>query len=241
MKLLKASNSYTIFKGCTPFARSAAFFLKTRNKMKKLLFSVTVLAVLTVMFSCKGAGNKDQQASTLADSISTEVNADEQDDYDQTSSSIDAQKIIGTWKTKSPVLGTEGANITINFEEEDVTLNMNVRKSIGGIGSCSTTVSVPGTYSLNASQEIEWEFYLEEAEMGKLNASFTEDAKDEIYFTPGTESTYRGRMRNKVMEEVTKIVNTCRDLSPLPLRRITAKKLIFDLDGREFIFSRVEE
>ena len=103
--------------------------------MKKLLFSVTVLAVLTVMFSCKGAGNKDQQASTLADSISTEVNADEQDDYDQTSSSIDAQKIIGTWKTKSPVLGTEGANITINFEEEDVTLNMNVRKSIGGIGS----------------------------------------------------------------------------------------------------------
>ena len=239
--MLKASNSYTIFKGCTPFARSAAFFLKTRNKMKKLLFSVTVLAVLTVMFSCKGAGNKDQQASTLADSISTEVNADEQDDYDQTSSSIDGQKIIGTWKTKSPVLGTEGANITINFEEEDVTLNMNVRKSIGGIGSCSTTVSVPGTYSLNANQEIEWEFYLEEAEMGKLNASFTEDAKDEIYFTPGTEGTYRGRMRNKVMEEVTKIVNTCRDLSPLPLRRITAKKLIFDLDGREFIFSRVEE
>ena len=215
--------------------------------MKKLLFSVTVLAVLTVMFSCKGAGNKDQQASTLADSISTEVNADEQDeqdaqdDYDQPSSSIDAQKIIGTWKTKSTVLGAESADITINFEEEDVTLNMNVRKSIGGIGSCSTTVSVPGTYSLNANQEIEWEFYLEEAEMGKLNASFTEDAKDEIYFTPGTESTYRGRMRNKVMEEVTKIVNTCRDLSPLPLRRITARKLIFDLDGREFIFSRVEE
>ena len=215
--------------------------------MKKLLFSVTVLAVLTVMFSCKGAGNKDQQASTLADSISTEVNADEQDeqdaqdDYDQPSSSIDAQKIIGTWKTKSTVLGAESADITINFEEEDVTLNMNVRKSIGGIGSCSTTVSVPGTYSLNANQEIEWEFYLEEAEMGKLNASFTEDAKDEIYFTPGTEGNYRGRMRNKVMEEVTKIVNTCRDLSPLPLRRITAKKLIFDLDGREFIFSRVEE
>jgi hypothetical protein len=48
-------------------------------------------------------------------------------------------------------------------------------------------------------------------------------------------------MRNKVMEEVTKIVNTCRDLSPLPLRRITARKLIFDLDGREFIFSRIEE
>ena len=215
--------------------------------MKKLLFSVTVLAVLTVMFSCKGAGNKDQQASTLADSISTEVNADEQDeqdeqdDYDQPSSSIDAQKIIGTWKTKSTVLGAESADITINFEEEDVTLNMNVRKSIGGIGSCSTTVSVPGTYSLNANQEIEWEFYLEEAEMGKLNASFTEDAKDEIYFTPGTEGKYRGRMRNKVMEEVTKIVNTCRDLSPLPLRRITARKLIFDLDGREFIFSRVEE
>ena len=215
--------------------------------MKKLLFSVTVLAVLTVMFSCKGAGNKDQQASTLADSISTEVNADEQDeqdaqdDYDQPSSSIDAQKIIGTWKTKSTVLGAESADITINFEEEDVTLNMNVRKSIGGIGSFSTTVSVPGTYSLNANQEIEWEFYLEEAEMGKLNASFTEDAKDEIYFTPGTEGKYRGRMRNKVMEEVTKIVNTCRDLSPLPLRRITARKLIFDLDGREFIFSRVEE
>ena len=215
--------------------------------MKNLLFSVTVLAVLTVMFSCKGAGNKDQQASTLADSISTEVNADEQDeqdaqdDYDQPSSSIDAQKIIGTWKTKSTVLGAESADITINFEEEDVTLNMNVRKSIGGIGSCSTTVSVPGTYSLNANQEIEWEFYLEEAEMGKLNASFTEDAKDEIYFTPGTEGKYRGRMRNKVMEEVTKIVNTCRDLSPLPLRRITARKLIFDLDGREFIFSRVEE
>ena len=215
--------------------------------MKKLLFSVTVLAVLTVMFSCKGAGNKDQQASTLADSISTEVNADEQDeqdaqdDYDQPSSSIDAQKIIGTWKTKSTVLGAESADITINFEEEDVTLNMNVRKSIGGIGSCSTTVSVPGTYSLNANQEIEWEFYLEEAEMGKLNASFTEDAKDEIYFTPGTEGNYRGRMRNKVMEEVTKIVNTCRDLSPLPLRRITARKLIFDLDGREFIFSRIEE
>ena len=172
--------------------------------MKKLLFSVTVLAVLTVMFSCKGAGNKDQQASTLADSISTEVNADEQDeqdaqdDYDQPSSSIDAQKIIGTWKTKSTVLGAESADITINFEEEDVTLNMNVRKSIGGIGSCSTTVSVPGTYSLNANQEIEWEFYLEEAEMGKLNASFTEDAKDEIYFTPGTEGKYRGRMRNKV-------------------------------------------
>ena len=215
--------------------------------MKKLLFSLTVLVVLTVMFSCKGAGNKDQQASTLADSISTEVNADEQDeqdaqdDYDQPSSSIDAQKIIGTWKTKSTVLGAESADITINFEEEDVTLNMNVRKSIGGIGSCSTTVSVPGTYSLNANQEIEWEFYLEEAEMGKLNASFTEDAKDEIYFTPGTEGKYRGRMRNKVMEEVTKIVNTCRDLSPLPLRRITARKLIFDLDGREFIFSRVEE
>ena len=211
--------------------------------MKKQVLFVAVLAVMTVLLSCNGLGRKGQRAAALADSISTEESADEQgyQEDDAQASSIDAERIIGTWKTKSPVLGSEGANITITFEEEDVTLNMNVHKSIGGIGSCSTTVSVPGTYSLNANQEIEWEFYLEEAEMGKLNASFTEDAKDEIYFTPGTESTYRGRMRNKVMEEVTKIVNTCRDLSPLPLRRITAKKLIFDLDGREFIFSRVEE
>ena len=211
--------------------------------MKKQVLFVAVLAVMTVLLSCNGLGRKGQRAAALADSISTEESADEQgyQENDAQASSIDAERIIGTWKTKSPVLGSEGANITITFEEEDVTLNMNVHKSIGGIGSCSTTVSVPGTYSLTPNQEIEWEFYLEEAEMGKLNASFTEDAKDEIYFTPGTEGNYRGRMRNKVMEEVTKIVNTCRDLSPLPLRRITARKLIFDLDGREFIFSRVEE
>ena len=198
---------------------------------------------MTILLSCNGLGRKGQRAAALADSISTEESADEQgyQEDDAQASSIDAERIIGTWKTKSPVLGSEGANITITFEEEDVTLNMNVHKSIGGIGSCSTTVSVPGTYSLTPNQEIEWGFYLEEAEMGKLNASFTEDAKDEIYFTPGTEGNYRGRMRNKVMEEVTKIVNTCRDLSPLPLRRITARKLIFDLDGREFIFSRIEE
>jgi hypothetical protein len=211
--------------------------------MKKQVLFVAVLAVMTILLSCNGLGRKGQRAAALADSISTEESADEQDiqEDDAQASSIDAERIIGTWKTKSPVLGSEGANITITFEEEDVTLNMNVHKSIGGIGSCSTTVSVPGTYSLTPNQEIEWEFYLEEAEMGKLNASFTEDAKDEIYFTPGTEGNYRGRMRNKVMEEVTKIVNTCRDLSPLPLRRITARKLIFDLDGREFIFSRIEE
>lgn len=211
--------------------------------MKKQVLFVAVLAVMTVLLSCNGLGHKGQRAAALADSISTEESADEQgyQEDDAQASSIDAERIIGTWKTKSPVLGSEGANITITFEEEDVTLNMNVHKSIGGIGSCSTTVSVPGTYSLTPNQEIEWEFYLEEAEMGKLNASFTEDAKDEIYFTPGTEGNYRGRMRNKVMEEVTKIVNTCRDLSPLPLRRITARKLIFDLDGREFIFSRIEE
>lgn len=211
--------------------------------MKKQVLFVAVLAVMTVLLSCNGLGRKGQRAAALADSISTEESADEQgyQEDDAQASSIDAERIIGTWKTKSPVLGSEGANITITFEEEDVTLNMNVHKSIGGIGSCSTTVSVPGTYSLTPNQEIEWEFYLEEAEMGKLNASFTEDAKDEIYFTPGTEGNYRGRMRNKVMEEVTKIVNTCRDLSPLPLRRITARKLIFDLDGREFIFSRIEE
>ena len=211
--------------------------------MKKQVLFVAVLAVMTILLSCNGLGRKGQRAAALADSISTEESADEQgyQEDDAQASSIDAERIIGTWKTKSPVLGSEGANITITFEEEDVTLNMNVHKSIGGIGSCSTTVSVPGTYSLTPNQEIEWEFYLEEAEMGKLNASFTEDAKDEIYFTPGTEGTYRGRMRNKVMEEVTKIVNTCRDLSPLPLRRITARKLIFDLDGREFIFSRIEE
>jgi hypothetical protein len=211
--------------------------------MKKQVLFVAVLAVMTILLSCNGLGRKGQRAAALADSISTEESADEQgyQEDDAQASSIDAERIIGTWKTKSPVLGSEGANITITFEEEDVTLNMNVHKSIGGIGSCSTTVSVPGTYSLTPNQEIEWEFYLEEAEMGKLNASFTEDAKDEIYFTPGTEGNYRGRMRNKVMEEVTKIVNTCRDLSPLPLRRITARKLIFDLDGREFIFSRVEE
>ena len=211
--------------------------------MKKQVLFVAVLAVMTILLSCNGLGRKDQRAAALADSISTEESADEQgyQEDDAQASSIDAERIIGTWKTKSPVLGSEGANITITFEEEDVTLNMNVHKSIGGIGSCSTTVSVPGTYSLTPNQEIEWEFYLEEAEMGKLNASFTEDAKDEIYFTPGTEGNYRGRMRNKVMEEVTKIVNTCRDLSPLPLRRITARKLIFDLDGREFIFSRIEE
>ena len=211
--------------------------------MKKQVLFVAVLAVMTILLSCNGLGRKGQRAAALADSISTEESADEQgyQEDDAQASSIDAERIIGTWKTKSPVLGSEGANITITFEEEDVTLNMNVHKSIGGIGSCSTTVSVPGTYSLTPNQEIEWEFYLEEAEMGKLNASFTEDAKDEIYFTPGTEGKYRGRMRNKVMEEVTKIVNTCRDLSPLPLRRITARKLIFDLDGREFIFSRVEE
>ena len=211
--------------------------------MKKQVLFVAVLAVMTVLLSCNGLGRKGQRATALADSISTEESADEQgiQDDDAQASSIDAERIIGTWKTKSPVLGSEGANITITFEEEDVTLNMNVHKSIGGIGSCTTTVNVPGTYSLTPNQEIEWEFYLEEAEMGKLNASFTEDAKDEIYFTPGTEGNYRGRMRNKVMEEVTKIVNTCRDLSPLPLRRITARKLIFDLDGREFIFSRVEE
>lgn len=211
--------------------------------MKKQVLFVAVLAVMTILLSCNGLGRKGQRAATLADSISTEESADEQgyQEDDVQASSIDAERIIGTWKTKSPVLGSEGANITITFEEEDVTLNMNVHKSIGGIGSCSTTVSVPGTYSLTPNQEIEWEFYLEEAEMGKLNASFTEDAKDEIYFTPGTEGNYRGRMRNKVMEEVTKIVNTCRDLSPLPLRRITARKLIFDLDGREFIFSRIEE
>ena len=211
--------------------------------MKKQVLFVAVLAVMTILLSCNGLGRKGQRAAALADSISTEESADEQgyQENDAQASSIDAERIIGTWKTKSPVLGSEGANITITFEEEDVTLNMNVHKSIGGIGSCSTTVSVPGTYSLTPNQEIEWEFYLEEAEMGKLNASFTEDAKDEIYFTPGTEGNYRGRMRNKVMEEVTKIVNTCRDLSPLPLRRITARKLIFDLDGREFIFSRVEE
>jgi hypothetical protein len=211
--------------------------------MKKQVLFVAVLAVMTILLSCNGLGRKGQRAAALADSISTEESADEQgyQEDDAQASSIDAERIIGTWKTKSPVLGSEGANITITFEEEDVTLNMNVHKSIGGIGSCSTTVSVPGTYSLTPNQEIEWEFYLEEAEMGKLNASFTEDAKDEIYFTPGTEGNYRGRMRNKVMEEVTKIVNTCRDLSPLPLRRITARKLIFDLDGREFIFSRIEE
>ena len=211
--------------------------------MKKQVLFVAVLAVMTVLLSCNGLGRKGQRAAALADSISTEESADEQgyQEDDAQASSIDAERIIGTWKTKSPVLGSEGANITITFEEEDVTLNMNVHKSIGGIGSCSTTVSVPGTYSLTPNQEIEWEFYLEEAEMGKLNASFTEDAKDDIYFTPGTEGNYRGRMRNKVMEEVTKIVNTCRDLSPLPLRRITARKLIFDLDGREFIFSRIEE
>ena len=211
--------------------------------MKKQVLFVAVLAVMTILLSCNGLGRKGQRAAALADSISTEESADEQgyQENDAQASSIDAERIIGTWKTKSPVLGSEGANITITFEEEDVTLNMNVHKSIGGIGSCSTTVSVPGTYSLTPNQEIEWEFYLEEAEMGKLNASFTEDAKDEIYFTPGTEGNYRGRMRNKVMEEVTKIVNTCRDLSPLPLRRITARKLIFDLDGREFIFSRIEE
>lgn len=211
--------------------------------MKKQVLFVAVLAVMTILLSCNGLGRKGQRAAALADSISTEESVDEQgyQEDDAQASSIDAERIIGTWKTKSPVLGSEGANITITFEEEDVTLNMNVHKSIGGIGSCSTTVSVPGTYSLTPNQEIEWEFYLEEAEMGKLNASFTEDAKDEIYFTPGTEGNYRGRMRNKVMEEVTKIVNTCRDLSPLPLRRITARKLIFDLDGREFIFSRIEE
>ena len=211
--------------------------------MKKQVLFVAVLAVMTILLSCNGLGRKGQRAAALADSISTEESADEQgyQEDDAQASSIDAERIIGTWKTKSPVLGSEGANITITFEEEDVTLNMNVHKSIGGIGSCSTTVSVPGTYSLTPNQEIEWGFYLEEAEMGKLNASFTEDAKDEIYFTPGTEGNYRGRMRNKVMEEVTKIVNTCRDLSPLPLRRITARKLIFDLDGREFIFSRIEE
>lgn len=211
--------------------------------MKKQVLFVAVLAVMTILLSCNGLGRKGQRAAALADSISTEESADEQgyQEDDAQASSIDAERIIGTWKTKSPVLGSEDANITITFEEEDVTLNMNVHKSIGGIGSCSTTVSVPGTYSLTPNQEIEWEFYLEEAEMGKLNASFTEDAKDEIYFTPGTEGNYRGRMRNKVMEEVTKIVNTCRDLSPLPLRRITARKLIFDLDGREFIFSRIEE
>jgi hypothetical protein len=211
--------------------------------MKKQVLFVAVLAVMTILLSCNGLGRKGQRAAALADSISTEESADEQgyQEDDAQAPSIDAERIIGTWKTKSPVLGSEGANITITFEEEDVTLNMNVHKSIGGIGSCSTTVSVPGTYSLTPNQEIEWEFYLEEAEMGKLNASFTEDAKDEIYFTPGTEGNYRGRMRNKVMEEVTKIVNTCRDLSPIPLRRITARKLIFDLDGREFIFSRIEE
>ena len=208
--------------------------------MKRNLLFVAVLAVIAMLFSCDGMNKKGQRSSALADSISTEETAAGQDDGTQ-SSSIDAERIIGNWKTKSSVLGSEGANITISFEEEDVTLKMDVRKSLGGIGSCSTTVSVPGTYSLNANQEIEWEFFLEEAEMGKLNASFTEDAKDEIYFTPGTEGSYRARMRSKVMDEVTKIVNTCMDISPLPLRRITAKKLIFDLDGREFIFSRIEE
>ena len=208
--------------------------------MKRNLLVVAVLAVIAMLFSCDGMNKKGQRSSALADSISTEETATGQDDG-TLSSSIDAERIIGNWKTKSSVLGSEGANITISFEEEDVTLKMDVRKSLGGIGSCSTTVSVPGTYSLNANQEIEWEFFLEEAEMGKLNASFTEDAKDEIYFTPGTEGSYRARMRSKVMDEVTKIVNTCMDISPLPLRRITAKKLIFDLDGREFIFSRIEE
>ena len=208
--------------------------------MKRNLLFVAVLAVIAMLFSCDGMNKKGQRSSALADSISTEETATGQDDG-TLSSSIDAERIIGNWKTKSSVLGSEGANITISFEEEDVTLKMDVRKSLGGIGSCSTTVSVPGTYSLNANQEIEWEFFLEEAEMGKLNASFTEDAKDEIYFTPGTEGSYRARMRSKVMDEVTKIVNTCMDISPLPLRRITAKKLIFDLDGREFIFSRIEE
>ena len=211
--------------------------------MKRSLLFVAVLAVIAVLLSCNGLKNKGQQ-SALADSISTTETVGDQEgsqDYDTPSSSIDASRIIGDWKTKSSVLGTEGANITISFEEEDVTLKMDVRKSLGGIGSCSTTVSVPGTYSLNANQEIEWEFFLEEAEMGKLNASFTEDAKDEIYFTPGTEGSYRAKMRSKVMDEVTKIVNTCTELSPLPLRRITAKKLIFDLDGREFIFSRIED
>ena len=211
--------------------------------MKKHFLFLAIFAATTVLLSCDGMGRKGQRSSALADSISTEESADGQNVQDDggQASSIDAERIIGDWKTKSSVLGSEGANITISFEEEDVTLKMDVRKSIGGIGSCSTTVSVPGTYSLNENQEIEWEFYLEEAEMGKLNASFTEDAKDEIYFTPGTEGNYRSRMRNKVMEEVTKIVNTCRDLSPLPLKRITAKKLIFDLDGREFIFSRIED
>ena len=208
--------------------------------MKRNLLVVAVLAVIAMLFSCDGMNKKGQRSSALADSISTEETATGQDDG-TLSSSIDAERIIGNWKTKSSVLGSEGANITISFEEEDVTLKMDVRKSLGGIGSCMTTVSVPGTYSLNANQEIEWEFFLEEAEMGKLNASFTEDAKDEIYFTPGTEGSYRARMRSKVMDEVTKIVNTCMDISPLPLRRITAKKLIFDLDGREFIFSRIEE
>ena len=208
--------------------------------MKRNLLVVAILAVIAMLFSCDGMNKKGQRSSALADSISTEETATGQDDG-TLSSSIDAERIIGNWKTKSSVLGSEGANITISFEEEDVTLKMDVRKSLGGIGSCSTTVSVPGTYSLNANQEIEWEFFLEEAEMGKLNASFTEDAKDEIYFTPGTEGSYRARMRSKVMDEVTKIVNTCMDISPLPLRRITAKKLIFDLDGREFIFSRIEE
>lgn len=205
------------------------------------LSSVVFLTVVAMLLSaCHGKHNKDQRSAALADSISTEESVEAGYTESQTSS-IDAEKIIGTWKTKSTVLGAESANITVTFEEEDVTLKMDVRKSLGGIGSCSTTVSVPGTYSLTSNQEIEWDFYLEEAEMGKLNASFTEDAKDEIYFTPGTEGSYRGRMRNKVMEEVTNIVNTCKDISPLPLKRITAKKLIFELDGREFIFSRVEE
>lgn len=203
--------------------------------MKRNHLSVLAFVAVMILFlsACHGA-HKGHNSAALADSLSTEDTAVEQ------TSAINKEKIIGTWKTKSPILGGEGANITITFEEEDVTLNMDVRKSIGGIGSGSTSVAVPGTYYLNDNNEIVWEFFLEEAEMGKLSASFTEDAKDEIYFTPGTEGSYRARLSNKIMEEVTKVVNTCTDISPLPLVRTTAKKLIFELDGREFIFSRVE-
>ena len=191
-----------------------------------------VIVTAMALFACKNGG-KYSKTAELSDTISVESST--------SSSAFDPAEIVGTWKTKSPVLGTDGGNITVTFDEEDVTLTMNIRKSIGGIGSCSTTVTVPGTYSLTENQEIAWEFYPEEAEMGNLNASFTEDAKDEIYFTPGTEGSYRARLRSKVMDEVTKIVNTCQDISPLPLKKITAKKLIFEGVEKDFIFSRIED
>lgn len=212
---------------------------------RTLWIAVAVVALL--LSACKN--RKGQQVVELSDGPKTEVSDtleanDEEEDYDESSTSsatISADDLIGQWKTKSSVLGCEGSRITVAFEEEDVTLKINISKSVGGVGSGSTVVTVPGTYTINSNNGIEWEFYPDEIEMGKLSASFTEDAKDEIFFTPGTESKYRSRLSGKVMEEARQIVKTCNALSPLPLKKTTAKKLIFEGADKDYIFTRIEE